>query len=135
MSVTVIGQHRVLKSRKVHQCFLCSVSIEKGEAHDSWACVDPGVSISKLRVHDACASYAHDCIEDWTSGDGVEDNAVETDLWERVVWREEGTWTYHVNEKEVGEILRIWPGLAAVMEKVRACVRRENKDNQEEDSP
>lgn len=134
MSIEVIGHERVLKPRKEHHCYLCSLPIQKGEAHDRWCCVDSG-SISRLRVHDACKDYAHDCIEDWTNGDGVEPGAVETDLWERLTWRASGTWLYGVNEKEVTDVLTTWPGLAALVEKIRADVKRENKDQEPGEEP
>ena len=130
MSGTVIGQERVLKPRKEHWCFLCTVPIPKGEAHDRWCWVYDG-SISRLRAHDDCKSYAHDCIDGWANGDGVEDNAVETDLWERVTHRDQ-EWRYHINEAEVASILATWPGLAPLIEKVRAEVRRENKEQEDE---
>lgn len=123
MSLTIAGQRRV-KARKAHNCFLCSAPIPVGTMHDTWTCIGDGVP-RRLRVHDGCKSYAHDCIDGWTNGDGVEDNAVETDVWETIVDRTE-EWVYVVNEDCVVEILATWPGLAGVVEAVRAGVRREN---------
>lgn len=114
--MVIIGQNRV-KARKSHGCFLCSFPIDKGEAHDVWSCVDPRISIVRIRVHDACKEYAHDCIDEWTNGDGVEDNAVETDL------RNELT-SYSPNdpmdEREASRILALYPGLERIVAKIRA---------------
>lgn len=130
MSGVALAAERVLKPRKEHNCFLCTVPIAKGEAHDRWSWISDG-SISRLRVHDDCKSYAHDCIDGWTNGDGVDDNAVEADLWERITHRD-AQWKYHVDEVEVTKIITTWPGLASVIEKVRAEVRRENKEQEDE---
>ena len=126
MSLTIAGQRRV-SARKQHKCFLCTVPILVGTEHGTWTCFSEGVP-RRLRVHDDCKSYAHDCIDGWTNGDGVEDNAVETDIWETIVGQTE-EWVYVVNERCVVEILATWPGLSGVVEAVRADVRRENQED------
>lgn len=123
MSLTIVGQHRV-KARKRHNCFLCTVPILVGTEHDTWTCIGDGRP-NRLRVHDDCKSYAHDLIDGWTNGDGVEDNAVETDIWDSIV-EQTDEWVYLVNEAKAADILATWPGLAGVVEAVRVGVRREN---------
>ena len=119
-----INERRV-KARKLHNCFLCCVVIPVGEVHDTWRWVDDGC-ISQMRVHDACKSYAHDKIEDWANGDGVDENAVAEQLWEEIVVRGED-WKYSVDEKEIAETLATWPNLAFQIDYLRKRVAEENE--------
>lgn len=115
--MVIIGQHRV-KARKQHGCFLCSFPIDKGEVHDIWSCVDPGISIVRIRAHDACKEYAHDCINAWTNGDGVDDNAVETDLCDKLTPYNHGD-PIAMDEREASRILALYPGLERIVAKIR----------------
>jgi hypothetical protein len=73
----------------------------------------------RIRTHDACKSYAHDCIDEWTNGDGVEEGAVETDLTDKLTpFNADGEIV--MDETEAAKILASYPGLARIVAKIRA---------------
>ncbi len=107
-----------VKARKDHNCFLCSVPIERGTTHDRWTWFGNGRP-SEMRAHDACRDYAHDRIEGWTNGDGVEQCAVESDLWYALVTQDE-EFRHAIDETAAAKVLIDFPGLAPQVARVRA---------------
>lgn len=118
--MSVIGPTLTVKARKAHNCFLCPCVIAPGSLYLRWAWEDAG-SVSTLRAHPDCHSYAHDNIENYTNGDGVEDDAVAADLRETLsVYRQVDGWpdlAGHDTEK-AAEIVATWPGLAGLVERI-----------------
>lgn len=114
--MSVLGPVRTVKARIQHNCFLCPLPIAPRSRYLTWAWKG-GTSVTTMRVHPSCESYAQSHIDGWTNGDGVEENSVETDIGERVAWR--GTY----NASEADDIVKMWPDLAPLVERASADVR------------
>ena len=115
--MSAIGQTRVKRPRKAHNCFLCPVPIEVGEAHDRWAWVDEN-GLAPMRAHDACQRYAEIALDGWDNGDGLESDAVWDSVWDAVTISDYDV-EYTMDEESAAEFLAKWPGLARLVERVR----------------
>ena len=105
-----------VKARKPHGCFLCPIDIEVGEVHDRWGWAEDG-RVTTMRAHDACKSYAHDCVDGWTNGDGVSENAVYDHIAEEIGCVDAGG--RHGSDKARADaILATWPGLSRVIDRI-----------------
>lgn len=122
----ILGSVSTPRARCEHNCFLCSLPIAVGEVHKTWSWKSDG-SVSRLRVHVACDDYAQDRIDDWTNGDGCEQNAVETDIHEALLRWAPGGWgkVAGIDEAEAQRILATWPALGLLVERVTAEIRQE----------
>jgi hypothetical protein len=84
-----------------------------------WAWVNDG-EIGRIRVHVACNEYAHDRLAAHTD-EGVDDNAVENDIRDRV---ETGNSTFDAVEAQ--EIIESYPGLSALVSRIQSEIEEQS---------
>ncbi len=122
---TVVGLTTRTAS-KAHSCWLCSLPIDPGSRYLSWAWIDVGVSAMSVKAHPACDAYAQENLFEWTSGDGLEDGSVETDLEEALLCRfSRSTGVPRVDQDARARILADFPDLAPLVAKVCRAIEEE----------
>jgi hypothetical protein len=119
MSGQVVGQ-ATRTARKAHGCYLCSLPINPGSRYLAWAWVEDGRA-QTMRSHLGCDAYAQSNLFEWTSGDGIEEGAVEAALEEtlfRQPWNSPGQVSVDLALR--AQVLASFPGLAPLVAKVCA---------------
>lgn len=59
-------EDRVLKARKLHQCYLCGKQIAKDEKYIRRSGIHEGYGYRTAKMHTACEEQTHDWdIDDW----------------------------------------------------------------------
>ena len=110
-----------ITARKQHVCFLCSIPIRKHTTYRRWVCF--GDSVSAIKVHPDCELYAQRYLDEWTDN-GVDDNAVEEDIRDRIrMWRDNTVLC--VDDNETSKILVEFFGLGELVGKIVKDIQEE----------
>lgn len=101
------------KARKEHECWLCTVPIQKGTHYARWGWHGDG-SVQTMRAHIVCDKYAKDNLEEYTDEgvgyDAVEEHVRDTTACDNGIFFDD----------EAEKITAKYPDIAPLVAKIRA---------------
>ena len=124
----VLGPVRCRTARKPHNCYLCTMEINRGEKYLTWV-FKSNYELLRMNTHKACESYAQCYLHDWT-GDGVEPGAVEYHIRESLLLWQNCT-AVGVDATVESSMLKDWPELCSLISMVAKNIKDEYETDEE----